>query len=148
MSFSPYTGAVPTVIHLHGGEDQSTSDGVPEGWFTSTGLHGNGYSTQHRTSPDSAVYVYPNGQQGTTMWFHDHTLGITRLNVYSGQAAFYLLRDRFDTGLHSNPLRLPAGRHEVELMIQDRQFDTNGQLFFPDSTNDPSLVDGPPGNPD
>ncbi|MBO0838701.1 MAG: hypothetical protein J2P28_24735, partial [Actinobacteria bacterium] len=147
MSFSPFTGAVPTVVHLHGGEDQSTSDGVPEGWFTNTGQHGNGYSTQRRTTPDSAVYLYPNGQQATTLWFHDHTLGITRLNVYSGLAAFYLIRDQFDTGLATNPLRLPAGKYEVELMVQDRQFDVNGQLFFPDSNDDPSLVDGPPSNP-
>ncbi len=146
-SDSPYTGPIPTVVHLHGGEDQSTSDGVPEGWFTNNGLHGKGYASYLPTAPNAAVYNYPNGQQATTLWFHDHTLGITRLNVYAGQAAFYLLRDEFDTGLASNPLKLPAGNYEVELMIQDRQFDTNGQLLFPDSNNNPSLVDGPPSNP-
>src|SRR6185437_10898806 len=77
----------------------------------------------------------------------DHVLGITRINVYAGLAAFYLIRDQFDTGLASNPLKLPAGNYEVELMIQDRQFDTNGQLIWPDSNNNPSLVDGPPSNP-
>jgi spore coat protein A, manganese oxidase len=147
MSFEPYTGPLPAVVHLHGGEDQSTSDGAPEGWFTNTGLHGHGYTTLYPTAPNAAIYNYPNGQQATTLWFHDHVLGITRINVYAGLAAFYLIRDQFDTGLASNPLKLPAGNYEVELMIQDRQFDTNGQLIWPDSNNNPSLVDGPPSNP-
>ncbi|HYZ57720.1 MAG TPA: multicopper oxidase domain-containing protein [Streptosporangiaceae bacterium] len=147
MQFSPFTGPIPTVVHLHGGENQSTSDGVPEGWFTSNGLHGKGYSTAASTSANSTIYAYPNNQQATTLWFHDHALGITRLNVFSGLAAFYFIRDQYDTGLPGNPLGLPAGNQEIELMIQDRQFDTNGQLLFPDSANNPSLVDGPPGNP-
>lgn len=148
MQFSPYTGPIPTVVHLHGGEDQSTSDGVPEGWFTNNGLHGKGYSTHTPTSANSAVYFYPNSQQATTLWFHDHSLGMTRINVYSGLAAFYFIRDQYDTGFAGNPLGLPAGAQEIELMIQDRQFDTNGQLLWPDSNNNPSLVDGPPSNPD
>ncbi len=109
MSFEPYTGPLPAVVHLHGGENQSTSDGVPEGWFTNTGLHGRGYSTFTPTSSNSTVYYYPNGQQATTLWFHDHVLGITRLNVYSGLAAFYLIRDQFDTGQSNNSAR-PPGR--------------------------------------
>ncbi len=147
MQFNPYTGPIPTVVHLHGGEDQSTSDGVPEAWFTNNGLHGKGYFTASATAANSAIYNYPNNQQATTLWFHDHTLGITRIMVYSGLAAFYFIRDQFDTGRADNPLHLPAGNQEIELMIQDRQFDTNGQLLFPDSNNNPSLVDGPPSNP-
>ncbi|TMI89461.1 MAG: bilirubin oxidase [Bacillati bacterium ANGP1] len=146
-SFSPFTGPIPAVVHLHGGEDSSLSDGAPEAWFTPDGRHGRGYSTLVATAPNAAVYQYPNGQQATTLWFHDHALGITRLNVFAGLAAFYLIRDEFDTGGSDNPLRLPAGPQEIELMIQDRQFDTNGQLLFPDSPANPSLVDGPPGNP-
>lgn len=148
MRTDPFTGPVPTVVHLHGGENQSTSDGVPEGWFTSNGLRGKGYFTAAPTSANAAVYSYPNNQQATTLWFHDHALGITRINVYSGLTAFYLVRDQFDTGRADNPLRLPAGDQEIELMIQDRQFDTNGQLLWPDSANNPSLVDGPPSNPE
>ena len=145
--FTPYTGPIPTVVHLHGGEDQSTSDGVPEAWFTNNGLHGPGYFTAAPTDANAAIYSYPNTQQATTLWFHDHSLGITRINVFSGLAAFYFIRDQFDTGLSGNPLGLPAGNQEIELMIQDRQFDTNGQLLFPDSTANPSPVDGPPSNP-
>jgi len=143
----PYGGPIPTVVHLHGAEDQSTSDGVPEAWFTNNGLHGKGYSTFSPTSSNAAIYNYPNLQQATALWFHDHSLGITRINVFSGLAAFYLLRDQFDTGLATNPLGLPAGNYEIELMIQDRQFDTNGQLLFPDSNANPSPIDGPPSNP-
>ncbi|HEY3610738.1 MAG TPA: multicopper oxidase domain-containing protein [Pseudonocardiaceae bacterium] len=146
MQMDPFSGPIPTVVHLHGGENQSTSDGVPEAWFTSNGLHGKGYFTASPTSANSSVYSYPNNQQSTTLWFHDHALGITRVNVYSGLAAFYFIRDQFDTGRHDNPLRLPAGNQEIELLIQDRQFDTNGQLLFPDSANNPSLIDGPPSN--
>lgn len=147
MSFEPYYGPIPTVVHLHGGEHMSASDGAPEGWFTNTGLHGKGYSTTRPTAANSAVYYYPNGEQATTLWFHDHALGITRTNVLAGLAAFYFIRDQYDTGLPGNPLRLPAGDYEIELMLQDRQFDTNGQLLFPDSNKNPSLVDGPPSNP-
>jgi len=145
--FTPYTGPIPTVVHLHGAEDQSTSDGVPEAWFTNNGLHGKGYFSLSPTAPNAAIYYYPNGQQATTLWFHDHTLGITRVMVLSGLAAFYFIRDQFDTGFASNALGLPAGSQEIELMIQDRQFDTHGQLLFPDSNANPSLVDGPPSNP-
>src|SRR2546426_4583045 len=146
-SFNPYTGPIPTVVHLHGAEDSSLFDGAPEAWFTPDGRHGKGYSTLVPTDPNAAVYQYPNHQQATTLWFHDHSLGITRINVLSGLAAFYFIRDQFDTGEGENPLRLPAGSREIELMIQDRQFDTNGQLLFPDSAQNPSLVDGQPGNP-
>jgi FtsP/CotA-like multicopper oxidase with cupredoxin domain len=142
-----YTGPIPTVVHLHGAEDQSTSDGAPEAWFTSSGLHGPGYFSADATDANAAIYQYPNNQQSTTLWFHDHSLGITRINVWSGLVAFYFLRDQFDTGLLDNALRLPAGKQEVELLIQDHQFDTNGQILFPDSATNPSLVDGPPSNP-
>jgi FtsP/CotA-like multicopper oxidase with cupredoxin domain len=145
--FTPYTGPIPTVVHLHGAEDSSTVDGAPEAWFTSNGLHGAGYFTSAPTDPNAAIYAYPNNQQSTTLWYHDHSLGITRINVFSGLATFYFIRDQFDTGLVGNPLGLPAGNQEIELMIQDRQFDTNGQLLFPDSNANPSPVDGPPSNP-
>jgi FtsP/CotA-like multicopper oxidase with cupredoxin domain len=99
------------------------------------------------TARNSIVYQYPNSQPATTLWYHDHALGITRINVFAGLAAFYLVRDEFDTGRTNNPLRLPAGPHEVELMIQDRLFDTNGQLRFPDGSNTDADLDGPPSNP-
>ncbi len=127
-----YAGPVPTVPHLHGGEVQSTSDGGPDAWFTPdnhpiypqiTGPAWNSGVTN--------VYQYPNTQEAATIWYHDHALGATRLNVYAGLAGFYLLRDNQDNGLISNPIGLPAGNYEIEVAIQDKMFDTQGQLYFP-----------------
>jgi spore coat protein A len=145
----PYQGTIPTVVHLHGAEVPSASDGAPEAWFTQDGLHGKGYSSVYPTAGNAAVFRYPNTQPATTLWFHDHALGLTRINVFAGLAAFYFVRDQFDTGLSTNPLRLPAGAQEIELLIQDRQFDTNGQLLFPDGTppDNPTGLNGPPPNP-
>lgn len=144
-SFWPYRGSIPAVAHLHGGETPSGFDGGPQGWFTSDGLRGPGYDSHYPVAPNEAVYRYPNAQPATTLWFHDHALGVTRLNVYAGLAAFYLVRDRYDTGRPNNPLRLPADPYEIELAIQDRIFDANGQLRFPDgSTPAADPVGGPP----
>ncbi len=135
----PYVGPPPVVPHLHGGEVPSQFDGGPLAWFTpgSNPVLGKGFT--------SNPYVYPNEQEAATLWFHDHALGATRLNVYAGLAAFYLLRDQYDTGLPDNPLGLPAGPYEREIAIQDRQFDTNGQWYFPDGSG-PGF-NGPPPNP-
>jgi FtsP/CotA-like multicopper oxidase with cupredoxin domain len=138
-SFSPYSGPPPIVTHLHGGEVSSEFDGNPEGWFTpGQAQTGPGFSTN--------VYNYPNAQQATTLWFHDHALGMTRINVYAGLAAFYLIRDAYDTGLAETGLNLPSGTYEVELAIQDHQFDTNGQLFFP--AGETAGLNGTPPNPE
>lgn len=142
----PYAGPIPLVTHLHGAEVQSEFDGNPEAWFTANGLHGSAYRTFSTAAPNATVYQYPNKQEAATLWFHDHALGMTRLNVLSGLAAFYLLRDDRDTGLANNPIGLPAGAYETELLIQDRQFDVNGQLYFPDGSG-PGL-NGTPTNPD
>src|SRR5260370_17198838 len=86
--------AVRTVVHLHGHKVMPESDGYPEAWFT------NGFA---QTGPffSNPVYHYPNDQQATTLWYHDHALGITRLNVYAGLAGgFYLIRDDTDDSLN------------------------------------------------
>jgi FtsP/CotA-like multicopper oxidase with cupredoxin domain len=145
--FKPFSGPMPGVVHLHGAEVPQAFDGVPEAWFTADGRHGRGYNSLNATAANSAVYRYPNTQPATTLWFHDHTLGITRINVLSGLASFYLVRDQFDTGNANNPLRLPANDFEIELMIQDRLFDTNGQLRFPDGSNTAADLNGAPTNP-
>lgn len=145
--FAPYRGPVPAVVHLHGGETLSDYDGGPDQWFTRNGLHGQSYRTASLPpTAGSAIYFYNNSQEATALWFHDHALGTTRLNVYGGLEAFYLLRDRnsADTGVVT-PNGLPAGVQEMEILIQDRQFDTNGQLYFPDGSG-PGL-NGPPTNP-
>jgi FtsP/CotA-like multicopper oxidase with cupredoxin domain len=120
------------VSHLHGGEVPSAFDGAPDQWFTEDGRHGPGYRTITGVASNEAKYQYPNEQEGTTLWFHDHALGITRINVYAGVAAYYFLRDGFDNGDETDTLRLPSGAHEVEFVIQDRMFDILGNLLFPD----------------
>lgn len=126
---------VPLVPHLHGGEDQSTFDGGPLAWFTYNGIHGPEYNSYTPTSSNAAVYYYPNQQPATTLWYHDHALGMTRLNVMAGLAGFYMIRDPND------PLasQLPSGQYEVPLAIQDRSFNVDGSLWFPSDGNNPDV---------
>jgi FtsP/CotA-like multicopper oxidase with cupredoxin domain len=139
----PYTGPVPAVPHLHGAEVPSQFDGGPNAWFTPDGKKGTGYNSLMDAGIGKAVYRYDNDQLPGTLWFHDHALGVTRTNVYSGLAAFYLLRDP-----GAEPSKLPSGPYEIEMAIQDRQFDSNSQLFFPDGSGDPaSNLNGTPANP-
>lgn len=126
---------VPLVTHLHGGEVQSYYDGGPDAWFTYNGIRGPAYSTVAPTDPNAAIYYYPNSQQPATLWYHDHALGITRINVMSGLAGFYLLRDPND------PIAqlLPTGKYEMPLVIQDRSFLTDGSFYFPSAGINPSV---------
>ena len=117
---------VPIVTHLHGGEVPSASDGGPEEWYTANGIHGPAYNTVIPTDSNAAVYQYPNTQPPTTLWYHDHALGQTRINVMSGLAGFYLLRDPSD----SVARLLPAGKYDMPLAIQDRSFLTDGSLYY------------------
>jgi spore coat protein A len=123
---SNYAGPVPAVVHLHGGEVPPVLDGGPDAWVTSDGAYkGHGfYSMDGAAATNYHTYRYPNSQEGAPIWFHDHTLGATRLNVYSGLAGAYLILDPAN-----DPKNLPEG--PIPLVIQDRVFDTNGQLFFP-----------------
>ncbi|HXN83188.1 MAG TPA: multicopper oxidase [Myxococcales bacterium] len=82
---------VRTVMHLHGAETPSASDGFPEFWFTADPLAPpNGLGGPRG---NQVLYQYPNQQPGTTLWYHDHSLGITRLNVYTGQEGFFFIRE-------------------------------------------------------
>ncbi len=142
-SFAPYTGPIPLAPHLHGGEVPSAIDGGPDAWFTPNDsgppeYTGSAYNATIGGVPVGNTYVYPNTQEPATIWFHDHALGMTRLNVYGGLAAFYFLRGGSDTGV-GNSLGLPADPYEVEMAIQDRMFDTNGQLLFPHVGLNPTI---------
>jgi spore coat protein A len=141
----PYLGPVPVTVHLHGAETPSAYDGHPDTWWT-PGLQQTGPSFVDNN------YTYTNTMQPTTLWYHDHALGMTRINIYSGLAGFYFIRGTGDTGDPHKGLRLPAGEQELEMLIADRMFDTNGQLIFPDGSpvhNDefPFGLNGPPPNP-
>ncbi|WP_090508370.1 multicopper oxidase family protein [Natronorubrum sediminis] len=130
---------VRTVTHLHGGNIESESDGQAQAWFT---------RDFQETGPkfEKKDYYYVNDQPPATLWYHDHALGITRLNVYAGLAGFYLLRND-----HERNLDLPDGEYEIPLVLQDRSFNEDGSLFYPtvvsdeqggsdDSHPDPSIV--------
>jgi FtsP/CotA-like multicopper oxidase with cupredoxin domain len=125
---------VPVVMHLHGGHSDFQYDGNPEFFFSP------GYTVRGPQWVEKK-YLYDNGQPAGTLWYHDHALGITRLNVYAGMAGFYIVRDDFDTGMSGNPLDLPAFPYEAAFAIQDRMFKDNGELFYPAFPGDPFYAD-------
>lgn len=116
---------VRTVTHLHGSETKPESDGYPEAWFTKdfkeVGPH---FKTK--------VYHYPNQQRASTLWYHDHAMGITRLNVYAGLVGMYIIRDE-----QERRLNLPAGEYEIPLLITDKSFQDNGELLYPRQPDNP-----------
>ena len=114
---------IPTVTHLHGAHTESASDGGPEAWFT---------RDFHETGPDfvKRTLTYSNSQEATALWYHDHALGLTRLNNYAGLSGFYFIRDDWEDKLIRWNV-LPSGDHEVEMVLQDRMFSSDGELFFP-----------------
>ena len=106
---------VRTVVHLHGGRTPPSSDGYPEEWYP---------------PGQSATYFYPNRQDAATLWYHDHAMGINRLNIYAGLSGMFIIRDQVE-----DRLQLPRGRYEMPLVIFDRMLDTHGQLLYPVSDN-------------
>ena len=124
---------VRALTHLHGDYVSGASDGNPYATPPPEYLRG-----------ETQTAHYPNEQPATTLWFHDHALGITRLNVYAGLAAFYLIRDAYDTGAEPNPIGIPGRGYEIPIVIQDRSFDENGQLLYlpPFGFGDTAVVNG------
>ena len=174
-----YKGPVPMVVHVHGAHVEPHSDGYPEAWWLPAATNiPSGYATEGKLFDDAngqqrglnsgyADFSYRNDQPATTLWYHDHSLGITRLNVYAGPAGFWLIRsgvngDGFvddgttatandgilpgpapaagDTVLELNAPTLAAGTtdkrsgiREISMAIQDRSFNKDGSLFYPDN---------------
>jgi spore coat protein A, manganese oxidase len=170
----PYTGPVPMVTHVHGAVGVADdSDGYAEAWYLpNAGNIPEGYATSGRWyeffaakaasaygvawAPGSATFQYPNANRASTIWYHDHALGMTRLNVYAGPAGFYLIRGGPDDVVvdvrTGGPATLPGPAprendrfspnkpyREIPIAIQDRSFNTDGSLFYPDSRQ---LFDG------
>ncbi|MEJ2696732.1 MAG: multicopper oxidase [Candidatus Sulfobium sp.] len=157
----PYTGPVPIVTHVHGAHTNEDSDGYAEAWYlpnafdipkryAKTGTFYDYFMKKYkrRWDPGTASFNYPNDQRATTLWYHDHTLGMTRLNVYAGPAGFYLIRGGPDdvvldsrdgsTAILPGPAPVvgddPLGEYgEIPIVVQDRSFNTDGSLFFPDT---------------
>lgn len=166
---APYTGPVPIVTHVHGAHVNSSSDGYPEAWWLPAAKNiPAGYAARgtvfdqfdpRNTVKGSAYFAYENDQPAATLWYHDHTLGMTRNNVYAGPAGFWLLRggangdafvdDGTSAALNDGRLPGPAPRagmgdpnfntafrtaiREIPVAIQDRSFNVDGSLFYPNN---------------
>jgi spore coat protein A len=102
---------VRCVVHLHGGRTPAASDGYPEDWVV---------------PGKSLLYHYPNQQDASLLFYHDHTMGINRLNIFAGLQGLFLIRDEAEDALN-----LPSGRYEIPLMLFDRFLRSDGQLEYP-----------------
>ncbi|HRQ36965.1 MAG TPA: multicopper oxidase domain-containing protein [Chloroflexota bacterium] len=176
-----YTGPVPMVSHVHGAAGVGDeSDGYAEAWFLPAANNipsdyatvgtwydffkakfANSWTTGHPSdvwAPGSATFQYPNSQRASTIWYHDHTLGMTRLNVYAGPAGFYIIRggpgDNVIDSRNGRPAVLPGPApssgdspgmvyYEIPLAIQDRSFNDDGSLFYPDTRAFFDEIEGP-----
>jgi bilirubin oxidase len=148
---APYLGPVPMVTHVHGAHTKEDSDGYAEAWYlpnannipagyAATGTFFDYFMTKykHDWPQGTAAFKYPNDQPATTLWYHDHTLGMTRVNVYAGPAGYWLIRG----GMYDMDLGYvapgvgdsPLGEYtEIPIVIQDRSFNADGSLFYPDN---------------
>ncbi len=165
-----YNGPVPMCTHVHGAVGVGDeSDGYAEAWYLpdANNIPG-GYATEGTWydffadkaiakfgatwRPGYATFEYPNLNRASTIWYHDHTLGMTRLNVYAGPAGFYIIRggpdgdaavlDSRDGTIAVLPGPAPKANdkfppnktyYEIPIAIQDRSFNTDGSLFYPDT---------------
>jgi spore coat protein A, manganese oxidase len=121
---TPLSDQVRLMTHLHGGFVAAESDGNP--WITPNGFGPGETQTVHYTNQLPQM-------PASLLWFHDHGLGATRLNVLAGLAAAYILRDQYDTGNEPNGIGIPGGPYEIPLVIQDRQFNADGAFLYPRS---------------
>jgi len=167
-----YTGPVPMCTHVHGAVGVGDeSDGYAEAWYLPAANNlPAGYATEGTWydffagkasakfgvawGPGYATFMYPNDNRASTIWYHDHTLGMTRLNVYAGPAGFYLIRGGpsgdnavLDTRFKKATVAILPGPapmendmfppnktyYEIPIAIQDRSFNTDGSLFYPDT---------------
>jgi FtsP/CotA-like multicopper oxidase with cupredoxin domain len=157
----PYLGPVPIITHVHGAHTTEDSDGYAEAWYlpdarnipsgyARTGTFWDYFNQKYRHGWEhgDASFRYPNDQRAATLWYHDHTLGMTRLNVYAGPAGFWLIRggpdDMVLDSRDGSPAILagpapgvgddPLGKYgEIPIAIQDRSFNESGSLFYPDT---------------
>lgn len=168
-SAMPYAGPVPIVTHVHGAHVDGHSDGYPEAWwlpaaknipagFATSGMHFDDATGNNPGNRGYADFHYRQDQPATTLWYHDHALGMTRNNVYAGPAGFWLVRGGqndqvddtatgaawdgvlpgpaptagqqvLDLNVPGNPVRNSI--REIPIAIQDRSFDKSGKLFYP-----------------
>jgi FtsP/CotA-like multicopper oxidase with cupredoxin domain len=166
----PYTGPIPNVTHLHGAHSQPDSDGYPAAWtlpaarnipsgYATVGSFWDTFRQQFAAregvnwDPGTSVYQYTNDQRATALWFHDHSLGMTRVNVHAGLSGFFFLRGG-SGDLPAGVLPGPAPQrgdapgtkyYEIPMVIQDKSFNSDGSMFFPNSRD--FFGDTAPGGP-
>jgi len=164
-----YLGPVPIVTHVHGSHVEGHSDGYPEAWWLPKAVNiPAGYATKGTLFDDAtgtnpgnlgyADYEYRNDQPATTLWYHDHTLGMTRSNVFAGPAGFWLVRGGLHDGATAGGIdavlpgpapvagegvvtvNFPSDQggkrekyREIPIAIQDRSFNVDGSLFYPET---------------
>jgi FtsP/CotA-like multicopper oxidase with cupredoxin domain len=137
--YSIARNGVPIITHLHGGHTDYQFDGNPEYFYGPPMRRRQVVGPQWDNVPGgfTTKFRYDNNVPAGNLWYHDHALGITRLNVYAGMAGFYFVRDGDDTGLPGNSYGLPAWPYEKAYAIQDRMFLSTGELFYPAFPGDP-----------
>lgn len=135
---TPTGAAIP---HLHGGHSAARFDGTPMQWWTADGLKGMDYKTD--------TFTYVNDQPASLLWYHDHTMGYTRFKPYLGLAAAYVLFDKVDNGTTINGQKVPTGygKYHLPLVLQDKQFNADGTLFYPTVTDGTYPAEGIPKHP-
>jgi spore coat protein A len=180
MQYTQYTGPVPIVTHVHGAVGVGDeSDGYTEAWYLPAANNiPAGYATEGTWydffagkasgnfgaawGAGFATFQYPNAGRASADWYHDHALGMTRLNVYAGPAGFYIIRggpdgdDAVIDARFGTPAVLPGPApkandkfppnktyYEIPIAIQDRSFNADGTLFYPDTRAFFDLIAGP-----
>jgi FtsP/CotA-like multicopper oxidase with cupredoxin domain len=127
--------------HTHGIEVDPSFDGTPDTWFTEGGIRGPEYVSND--------YLQPSSNQSAAFWYHDHSFGVTRLDVGMGLSGYSVLRDPqnpLDFPPPGTPAVLPSGEFEVSLIVQDRSYRTDGSIFYPIAQDQPAGTLG--ANPD
>lgn len=132
QGYDPQTGSLPIVMHLHGGHTQWESDGHPEAWFTQQ-------NKKKGKMYRKATYTYDNSEDATLLWYHDHTMALTRLNNYAGLVGLYVIKDDTERRLHQAGL-LPLPSETLNLLIADRLFTTDGNIYYPGIHGDPTSL--------
>jgi spore coat protein A, manganese oxidase len=147
-----------TTVHLHGGHVPWQSDGHPLSWFGNAGGPHGSYFDPNKYTADplakpwegkvSNTFWYPNDQTSRFVWYHEHAVGLTRINAYNGVASAYIMRDMVEANMAGSgalPKLGPPeiGGRELFLVLQDKSFDSNGLLWYPKAP-DPATLFNPP----
>ncbi len=127
------------LLHLHGGITPWISDGTPHQWITPAGEntpYPKGVSVKNvpdmpDPGPGSMTFFYSNQQSARLMFYHDHSFGITRLNVYAGEAAGYAITDPTEQALIANGT-IPAD--QIPVVVQDKTFVDENTILTTDPT--------------